>query len=89
MNEQLSPALISEQLCAFARQNLLAGQESFNEHSRLSAVGLDSFSLVELLLFSERNFGVTVPESHLTHEHLESIASLARCIYDLSGAKAS
>jgi acyl carrier protein len=42
--------------------------------------GLDSFSLVELLLFCERTFGVVVPESQLTHENLESIAALSRCL---------
>lgn len=78
---------ISRELCAFARQNLLAVGIPFDEQSRLAEVGLDSFSLVELLLFSERQFGIAVPESHLTREHLESIASLASCIHALAAAQ--
>ncbi|HEY5909101.1 MAG TPA: phosphopantetheine-binding protein [Verrucomicrobiae bacterium] len=77
--------VIAEQLCQFARANLVADGADFDEHSSLAAVGIDSFLLVELLLFAERVFGVTVPESHLTREHLASLSALARCIAQLAG----
>jgi acyl carrier protein len=82
-------AFIAEQLCQFARKNLVADGADFNEHSPLAAAGIDSFSLVELLLFSERTFGISVPASHLTHEHLASLSSLARCIARLADGNAS
>jgi len=85
MNIQKDPKTIGEQLCRFARTNLVAGGADFNEHSPLAEAGIDSFSLVELLLYSERSFGVTVPESHLTHENLTSLSSLAQCIAGLAG----
>jgi acyl carrier protein len=81
--------IIAGQLCRFARTNLVAPGTDFNEHSLLADVGIDSFSLVELLLFSERTFGITVPESHLTHEHLATLATLARCIAGLARGGAS
>jgi acyl carrier protein len=84
MNAQRDIQSISEQLCQFVRANLLANHAGFNEHSLLAEVGIDSYSLVELLLFSERNFGISVPESHLTRENLGSVASLAHCILALS-----
>ena len=74
---------IIEQLCRFTRANLVAGGIAFDEHTPLAQAGIDSFSLVELLLFSERAFGVAVPESHLTLENLTSLASLAHCIAGL------
>lgn len=79
---------IAEQLCQFARANLVADNAHFDEHTSLAAAGIDSFLLVELLLFCERAFGVTVPESHLTREHLASLSTLARCIVGLAGRNA-
>lgn len=89
MSTPQDPQIIAAQLCQFARLNLVANGANFNEHSPLAAAGIDSFSLVELLLYSERAFGITVPESQLTHEHLFSLASLARCIAGLADQNAS
>jgi acyl carrier protein len=76
---------IAEQLCQFARTNLVISGANFDEHSPLAAAGIDSFSLVEVLLFAERTFGVTVPESHWTHENLRTLAALGHCIAELAG----
>jgi acyl carrier protein len=89
MSLQKDADAVVEQLCQFARANLVAEGTEINEHSLLAEAGIDSFSLVELLLFCERAFGVTVPESHLTHENLMSLAALARCIARLAGPGAS
>ncbi len=78
------PKTISEKLCQFARTNFLADGVDFNEHSPLADVGIDSFALVELLLCSERTFGIRVPESHLTRNNLVSVATLANCIAELA-----
>jgi acyl carrier protein len=86
MDQETHRNTIAQQLCQFARANLVANAGDFNEHSLLAEVGIDSYSLVELLLFSERTFGVRVPESHLTHENLASLVALARCIARLDGA---
>jgi acyl carrier protein len=74
---------IADQLCQFARAHFLADGVEFNEHSPLAEVGIDSFALVELLLCSERTFGIRVPESHLTRHNLVSVATLANCIAEL------
>jgi acyl carrier protein len=75
---------IADKLCQFARANFLAEGVEFNEHSPLAEAGIDSFALVELLLCSERTFGVRVPESHLTRHNLVSVATLASCIAELA-----
>ncbi len=80
------PKTISDQLCQYARSSLLAEGVVFDEHTPLAEAGIDSYALVEMLLFSERQFGIKVPESHLTREHLTSTAALARCIAGLAGA---
>lgn len=78
------PKTVAEKLCEFARANFLADGMEFNEHSPLAEAGIDSFALVELLLCSERTFGVRVPESHLTRHNLVSVATLANCIAELA-----
>ena len=85
MSIQNDPKIIAEQLCRFARTNLVANPANLNEHTPLAEAGIDSFSLVELLVFSERSFGIAIPESHLTHENLVSLAALADCIAALVG----
>ena len=89
MNKETDQGSIAQQLCQFARANLVAHGACFNEHSPLAEAGIDSFSLVELLLYSEQSFGVTVPESHLTHENLTTLSTLAHCIAGLAGNGAS
>ena len=41
-------------------------EQDFDENSPLAQAGIDSFALVELLLYCERVIGVRVPDSHLT-----------------------
>lgn len=89
MGCRLDSQFIADQLCRFVRASLLASGADFDEHSSLAEAGIDSFSLVELLLYSERAFGIRVPESHLVHEHLASLSSLARCIAALGEKRAS
>jgi acyl carrier protein len=85
MIPETDPKKIAAQLCEFARTNFLAeGQQDFDENSPLSQAGIDSFALVELLLFCERVIGVRVPDSHLTGANLTSMATLANCIAELA-----
>lgn len=78
------PQQIAAQLCQFARNNFVAEGQNFDENSPLSQAGIDSFALVELLLFCERTLGVRVPDSHLTGANLTSMATLANCIAELA-----
>ena len=78
------PKTISEQLCQFARTNFVVEGATFDEHSPLAQAGIDSFALVELLLYCERVLGVRVPDSHLTGNNLTSMATLANCIAELA-----
>ncbi|MFP4379606.1 MAG: acyl carrier protein [Candidatus Sumerlaeia bacterium] len=71
---------VEKVLCEFYRENLLAGNVYFDAQSSLYELGIDSAALVETLLFVERRFGVMLPESSLSHQNVETIASLASCI---------
>jgi acyl carrier protein len=84
MTAQTDPKIISAQLCEFARTNFVADGAEFDENSPLAKAGIDSFALVELLLYCERVIGVRVPDSHLTGTNLASMATLAACIAELA-----
>ncbi len=83
------PKTIAAKLCEFARTNFVADGETFDEHSPLAKAGIDSFALVELLLFCERAMGVRVPDSHLTSRNLSSMSALAHCIAELARGKSA
>ena len=84
MTPQTDPKIISAQLCEFARTNFVADGAEFDESSPLAKAGIDSFALVELLLYCERVLGVRVPDSHLTGNNLASMSTLANCIAELA-----
>ena len=84
MIPEKDPKIIAAQLCQFAKTNFVAEGATFDENSPLAQAGIDSFALVELLLFCERVIGVQVPDSHLTGTNLTSMASLANCIAELA-----
>jgi acyl carrier protein len=84
MTPETDQKKIAAQLCQFARTNFVAEGQEFDENSPLSQAGIDSFALVELLLFCDRAIGVRVPDSHLTKANLNSMASLAGCIAELA-----
>ena len=84
MMPELDPKNVAAQLCQFARTNFVAEGTEFDENSPLAQAGVDSFALVELLLFCERVIGVRVPDSHLTGNNLTSMATLANCIAELA-----
>jgi acyl carrier protein len=84
MIPETDPKIIAAKLCEFARANFVAEGVEFDENCPLSQAGIDSFALVELVLFCERVLGVRVPDSHLTGDNLASMAALARCISGLA-----
>lgn len=84
MSAPLEVETIVEQLRHFAQAHLLAPNRPLEVQTPLAQAGIDSYSLVELLLFSERTFGVVVPDSHLTQANLATLAALARCVAELA-----
>jgi acyl carrier protein len=86
MIPETDPRIIAARLCEFARTNFVAEGVEFDETSPLSQAGIDSFALVELVLFCERVLGVRVPDSHLTGDNLASMSALANCISRLAKA---
>lgn len=68
-----------EELKAFIQENILSGEIDLNANSSLKDLGVDSFSIVEIVLFVERKYNklipdhLMVPETFLTLEHLAEV----------------
>ena len=74
-----APALAAR-ICRFLSTNLLDEHIEITDDSPLIELGVDSVSLVQLVLFVESEFGVVLPDAALTPENLETVATLTRCI---------
>ena len=71
---------ITEQLCEFIKANLTGDGVEVTAETPFEKLGLDSFSIIEIILFIERKYGVTIPDKELNKENLFSAAALAKCV---------
>jgi len=77
MATYITASEIANQLCAFLRANVLAGDVAVNPDTELSQLGVDSFSLMELVLFIERRFGLELPAEALIPENISNVTVLS------------
>ncbi|MCL4120533.1 UNVERIFIED_CONTAM: hypothetical protein GTU68_029061 [Idotea baltica] len=78
---------IEKAIAAFVRENLIAESVELKVDTALSAIGLDSFSLIEIVLFLERQFDIELPDEALSPENIKSVASFAKCAEKYAEAK--
>ena len=81
METDITASEIANQLCEFLQSNVLAGDVAVNPDTELSQLGVDSFSLMELVLFIERRFGLELPAEALIPENIANVRVLsAYCV---------
>ena len=72
---------IQEQIRNYIIENFLFGSDSLqDEDSFLEHGVVDSTGVLELVLFAEETFGITVDEEEILPENLDSIGNLARYV---------
>jgi acyl carrier protein len=72
---------IAKALKSFVSGAIVDNTIDFDTHTVLSTLGIDSFSLIEIVLFIERQYGVVLTDESLTPDNLKSIHSIAACTY--------
>lgn len=72
---------ISKELTNFISTNILAQGVQLTPETPLGNLGVDSFSVIEIVLFIERKFGVVIPDESLTPENLKTVSSLSHTTY--------
>jgi acyl carrier protein len=76
----MEPAQIQTRLLEFLRQGIFSPQTVVTEETDLVANGFDSLSLVSLLQFVEKEFGLWLPESEINEANLKNVRALAAVI---------
>ncbi len=69
---------IVNQLCCFLSDNVLAPSIDLSPDTHLTSIGVDSFSLMEMILFIERRFGLVLPAESLTPDNIASVNALSQ-----------
>ena len=77
MNKNIDVGTISNELMKFVQANIVAEGVIITPQSVLRDVGIDSYSIVEIILFIERKYGVVIPDELLIPENFKTIAVLA------------
>ncbi|QQR86742.1 MAG: acyl carrier protein [Flavobacteriales bacterium] len=73
------PATIALELCTYLRERVLDKSVAVEPSTLFSDVGVDSMSVIELVMYLERKHGIELPETALQRKHLESAQALADC----------
>jgi acyl carrier protein len=71
---------IEKELLHFLKTSILAEKVDLSETDELRTIGVDSFSIVEIILFIERKFGLIIPDNQLLPENFKSVESIASLI---------
>ena len=71
---------ICGELCGFLSENILAEGVHVDHETGLGSLGVDSYALLEVLLFIERRFNVVLPEQSMTPLTFHNVSNLAGCI---------
>ena len=74
--------IISE-IKSYVEKNILAEGVQVDAGTNLKQAGIDSFSTVEIMLFIERKFGVSIPDEKLIPDNFKTIQSLAAIVLEL------
>lgn len=70
---------IDQALLTFLRSTVIEKDIEITSHTPFNQLGIDSLSIIELVLFIERRFKVVIPEDELIPENLTSVESLTTC----------
>lgn len=70
---------IESALSAYLRKRFLAKDAKLESDTAFAELGIDSMTVVELVMFIEEEFGITIPADQLTGDNLRSLQSLTDC----------
>jgi acyl carrier protein len=89
---QTSQSEIMTRVRGFVQENFLYMHSNFQlaDHDRLLDKGvIDSMSIVEMISFVEREFGVTAKEEEISDANFGSLAGIARFVTEKQSALAA
>ena len=75
--------IIISEIQQYIEKNILAEAVQLDAATDLKQAGIDSFSTVEIILFIERKFGVSIPDEKLVPDNFKTLQSLAAIVQEL------
>lgn len=64
-------------IITFLKKNILAEGVSINSQTILRDTGIDSYSIVEIILFIERQYNYVMPDHLLKSENFATVGTIA------------
>ena len=80
---------VQTKLLEFLRSGVFSTQVEVTEETDLIASGFDSMSLVSLLVFIEKTYGIWIPQSEINEDNLKNPSTLAAVVVRLLNEKSS
>lgn len=74
---------IIKDLKEFIEGNILSEGVEINSDSILKEIGVDSFSIVEIVLFIERKYDKLIPDDKMVPETFQTLRKLAEVIEEI------
>lgn len=75
--------LIEKEIIHFLESNILSEGIKIYPDSSLRDVGIDSFSIVEIILFIERKYNIIIPDHKLIPDNFKTIHTIAITVKEL------
>lgn len=79
----MDTTIIIAEIKNYIEKNILAEDVKIDAGTDLKQAGIDSFSTVEIILFIERKFGVSIPDEKLVPENFRTLNALAAIVLEL------
>ena len=79
--KDISVDTISQELCSYIKSMFVDKRVIVDPETNFNQIGIDSLSLIELVLFVERKFNIALPEEDLLPENFKSAETLAMCTF--------
>jgi acyl carrier protein len=70
---------IINRLTSYLKKRFLASGVEIQPADKFADIGIDSMTVVELVMFIEEEFGIVIPADQLTGDNLASLNSLTNC----------
>lgn len=75
----LKSEMLALELCRYIKTNIVENSIQVLPDTSFGKLGIDSLSIIELVLFLERKFKIILPEQELIPENFISANTLADC----------
>jgi len=79
----MDPEIIIAGIKKYIEKNILSADVKIDASTDLKQAGIDSFSTVEIILFIERQYGVTIPDEKLIPGNFRTLQALAATVQEL------